>query len=118
MPTNLTRRAILRGTPAAIAAAATISLPAIASTADADEAADLWRAYRANQVKLYAIIRREWAIIDGGTDPMLLPPVFERDQRIDDADGALVRAIEDLQSNAPAAIAAKLNVAFDHAGST
>lgn len=55
---TLTRRAMLRGTPAAVVAAATISLPAIASVSAGDDpAVRLWRDYRANQIPLYARIR-------------------------------------------------------------
>ena len=67
--TNLTRRAILRGTPAAVAAAATISLPAIASaTAPAGNDAllfDLLRqlkvAEEADRIAGEAANEAEWA---------------------------------------------------------
>src|SRR4051812_32730755 len=69
---NLTRRAILRGTPAAIAAAATISLPAIASaTAPAGNDAllvDLLRQLRvaeeADRIAEEAANEAEWAARD------------------------------------------------------
>ena len=112
---TLTRRAILRGTPAAIAAAATITLPAIASaSADADQAADLWRRYRANQVELYASFRQKWYALAAG-DEDLHAAIDDRDQPLQDVEDVLSRAIEALPSNTPTAVAAKMNIAFDHA---
>ena len=114
---NLTRRAILRGTPAAIAAAVTISLPALASAADADQAAELWRRYRANQVELYASFRQRSDALAAG-DEALHAAIDDRARPLQDAEDVLSRAIEALPSNTPAAVAAKMNIAFDHADGT
>jgi hypothetical protein len=182
MPKTMTRRAVLAGTPAAIAAAAT--LPTIASAAVDDPAVALWRTYRAVQADLYALLRQQdetrHAIPDDLRDPRVhvadyvsefgadkgkrtpmyvysedelekhahpglgrskewvaakkaelqeshrrwwahreasgLEALLERSEEMAEFECAAINAIEALRSTSPAAIAAKLNVAFDFAG--
>jgi hypothetical protein len=100
------RREASTGAPAA---AATTPLPVAAGEL---AALDLWRRYRANQVEFYGAIRPSWAAAteDGDNDP-----IAERASRFDVAESELVHAIQALESSGPIAIAAKLNLAFDHA---
>jgi len=75
-------------------------------------ALDLWRRYRANQAEFYGAISPSWAARteDGDNDP-----IEERASGFDVAESELMHAIEALESAGPIAIAAKINVAFDHA---
>jgi hypothetical protein len=103
------RREASTGAASAPAAAATTPL---AATAGEVAALDLWQRYRANQVEFYGAISPSWAATteDGDNDP-----IEERASCFDVAESELVHAIQALDSAGPIAIAAKLNVAFDHA---
>ncbi len=88
---------------------------ALAAAAGDIAALDLWRRYRANQAELYAAISLSWpARSEDGDDD----PIEDRAGPLDAAESDLARAIEGLDSAGPIAIAAKINVAFDHARRT
>ena len=85
------------------------------ATAEDVAALDLWRRYRANQVELYAAISPSWATRaeDGDHDA-----IEDRVSDLDAAESELAHAIGELESAGPIAIAAKINLAFDHAHRT
>lgn len=113
LPKPVTRRTVLAAAPAAIAAAV-IAMPILpAAGAEDDVAVHLWRRYRANQVELFALFRQQWPASDVG-DYRRVAELQARAQPFEDADAAFVRAIEALDTASPAAVAAKLNLAFDH----
>ena len=87
----------------------------VPATAEDAAALDLWRRYRANQVELYAAIGPSWATRAEEADD---DPSEDRASDLDAADSELAHAIEGLDSAGPIAIAAKINLAFDHAHRT
>jgi hypothetical protein len=78
-------------------------------------ALELWRRYRANQLEFYGAIRPSWA---ARTEHGDRDPIEDRASRFDAAERELAQAIEGLESAGPIAVAAKIDVAFDHARRT
>src|SRR5258706_10287352 len=112
---NLTRRAILRGTPAAIAVA--VTLPVVASaSADVDPAVELWRRYRANQIPLHATYqdhalqheRRSRGEITWTQLRAFEERMNKRQDPLEHLEQAIIDALASQRSASPATIAAKL----------
>ena len=103
------RREASTAAPGALVGVAANPLPASAGEV---AALDLWRRYRANQVEFFGAISPSWAARTEDDDH---DPIAERASRFDVAESELVRAIEALDSAGPIAVAAKINVGFDHA---
>jgi hypothetical protein len=76
MSTNLTRRVVLARTPAAIAAAGSVALPAMASAPEGiDPVVPLWREYFALETEIHALNKRYDEIWDQQPEDVRHPKV-------------------------------------------
>lgn len=75
MSETITRRAILAHTPAVVAAAGALALPAIACASDVDLLVALWREYFPLEVELKAVNRRRDEIFDSLPEEVQVPRV-------------------------------------------